>query len=739
MNYLKRNLKIALQSVKFNIKQYLPFFAVLLITQTCFGTMFGVFSHAKKEEQRVIASDYDYHIAYYSVNDAQLVYLERYAKENNRTGFYTIVEELTVSDTYLGGTETDVRIRLLDPVDESFALYKKRIAPMLKSYIEEGGKLKYYYSPLLESGMAAATGFTTLGTVLFSLISLGLMTVLYVIRINNYKFEYGIYMTCGADFRKLSENAIFEMVIVSALTFLPSLVLSAVLGSVICGGFAFMSFGNLCLTLLITTLEAIATVFFPMMVVSKIYPMKNIIAADNSNYVISPRRSFDLIGKKPKDCQIYSVYRFRKYFLTSLAVSGAFAVVSACFYYNNYLSSEKQMNEKPQFTIKFNGGIEYDSEISEQLHDFEGVSFVYKCESTDAALINSHVAVGKGHTAAFAGFVKSEKGSCNDCFDIVALDGEVIEYLERFSYDGDLSQALEEGWCVVADTRYNRQTLKLKPGDSVYVGYVTGYNPESTVTADELIMLKDEALLRAKLEFYTYGYREYKVAAVIHDIPTGFQIPIYFGNGDYLKTAVSRGITSDGITEKSPEIVYENIGIYTDPMSKEELKALEYKIKEWAAVYGSFEVSPTHAEAEKEIGEAIHIPELYRVLGLLTLLSCPIILMYSNLVFYKKRQDEMRMMLFLGGTTGEIKSVYRRDACMTGVISMVLTGVFTFAAVKVIFAIAQRSAGSEICYHFVFPTAMFAAVVLLAFAVSFASVIVCLATLPKSESGLFEQ
>ena len=64
-----------------------------------------------------------------------------------------------------------------------------------------------------------------------TVLSMLLLMALYNIRLNHYKFLYGIYMTCGADFRKLFNTAVWELLVVSLMTFVPSILSLCNIGS----------------------------------------------------------------------------------------------------------------------------------------------------------------------------------------------------------------------------------------------------------------------------------------------------------------------------------------------------------------------------------------------------------------------------------------------------------------------------------------------------------------------------
>lgn len=65
---------------------------------------------------------------------------------------------------------------------------------------------------------------------LCTVLSVLLLTVLYRIKLNHNKFTYGIYLSFGADFKRLLTSAFSEMLVITAITALPSAFLTYLLG-----------------------------------------------------------------------------------------------------------------------------------------------------------------------------------------------------------------------------------------------------------------------------------------------------------------------------------------------------------------------------------------------------------------------------------------------------------------------------------------------------------------------------
>ena len=91
---------------------------------------------------------------------------------------------------------------------------------------------QYEFTPLY----TYQTEYLTPGVWRYALICLGMLvlcavilTILYIMRVENHQFQYGIYMTCGADFRMLFRVTFFELAAIATLTFLPAMLLSALI------------------------------------------------------------------------------------------------------------------------------------------------------------------------------------------------------------------------------------------------------------------------------------------------------------------------------------------------------------------------------------------------------------------------------------------------------------------------------------------------------------------------------
>ena len=63
---------------------------------------------------------------------------------------------------------------------------------------------------------------------MLGIVSVVILILLYNIRINHFKFTYGIYMSFGADSKKLFGTCFWEILIISGLTLIPSAIIATV-------------------------------------------------------------------------------------------------------------------------------------------------------------------------------------------------------------------------------------------------------------------------------------------------------------------------------------------------------------------------------------------------------------------------------------------------------------------------------------------------------------------------------
>lgn len=724
VEYIRSNFKIAVKSVRFNYRKYLPFFAAVFIVGMLFGIILFSSDEASRTEREIIERDYDWHISLRDVNEDQYLYLAKYASPNNRfKPIYEISERIDSPGYSVDAPHYDIKLKIISGnAADGYAIFRGEYLPSVRSLADEGAGVTLNVSPLVNGSVSSGENGTSLVVVCVFLLSVLFLTVLYFVRINNYRFEYGIYMAFGADFRKLSENAIFEMLTVTLVTFLPSAATAYAVTALIHGRIVRIKPGTPFLILGLLLVCAAVAVIFPMFTVSRSYPMRNIIAEDNSSHVVSPRVSFEMLGKKMRvHYELFSAFRFRKYILKTITVCVAFMSAATGVLVASGMAEKKQNAEKPQFRLDFASvGYRYDEHIYADIMALDGVSGTEKVSEIPARDINSHIMLTDGETVPLSGFAvpQGERyegfSFSTDNVTYRACDSEVIDSLKKYTCIGEPEKVLtEKDHVIVGEYLNNQKKLSLKPGDKIYVAISAAFNPDSTVTYDELQMASGKKLLKLKLEFYDYQYKELTVAAVLTDIPCGEELPVYMSEDTYLSV-----IGGD-------EVDYTSVSVYADEgLSLDEISALETRLCGIAADYGSFTVTDLYAATEREISAAADVSGQCFAAAIVIALISPVIWFFSQLIFLRKRYPEMDILTALGAVRGEINTLFLQNGIVTGVLSGAVSAALTAAVLLSVNAIGNYIGSlSGLFYGYSFQTPVFVAAVaisaLLAFAASY--------------------
>ena len=311
IEYLKRSFTIAWKSIFFNFRQYIFFFVAVLIVQMFFGVMTISTDNNDKVERDSVADEYDYHILLTNLNEDQMVAVKtnKGAAFTNDLFFSVLkrdtngdgVEDQEMITEYtndLGDKRYDMYIVLDDQkasISDNLARFKEEYFEAPNGYLQQikTDEFYMYTSPLMNvSGNVAANRavYIVLSLVLFAL-SVFLMMMLYNIRVNQYKFTYGVYMTFGADFKMLFNTAFWEMFVITVLCFIPSVILSTIIVYVMYlpSGFGFTFPFMVFIKVFLFSLAVVTVaVFSPMRLMASRMPMTLIVTEDNSNLVSSP-------------------------------------------------------------------------------------------------------------------------------------------------------------------------------------------------------------------------------------------------------------------------------------------------------------------------------------------------------------------------------------------------------------------------------------------------------------------
>ena len=575
-------------------------------------------------------------------------------------------------------------------------------------------------------------GFFIITLVLFA-VSVFLMISLYKIRINQYKFTYGVYMTCGADFTMLFSTAFWELFLISLVTFIPAMISSTLTVYFIykSSGFPFVFFlpGKWLLVALFSLLVVMVSVISPMKIMSLQSPIALIRTDDNSNYVSSPRRSFNILGKKfPRQYEIYSIWRFRKYNIQLLITAIAFCALFIMGLYLGNVYDTSIEYSKPQYVVDLSDteyvynpgakgddsgkrtytadGAEFISISAEELglDKIEGITKVeqtgdmqgniqqeegFTSPVSKAEYISSHALLPSKRAVFLTNFLNADTGSYKkegqstyepiDDYKAVnevvykATDWEQVKFFDDsgFHYDGNLEDIFKSNdtkkYCIVGDSISNMKKFNLKPGDTIMIATKT--EQERKIDAD----VSGRGMLKQQLQYFKFRVTEFEVAAVIHDIPCD-DLPIYILGDDY-----------EDVTGINPNAT--QINVYTEPnLSTERVAEIMDEIK--AAGFknvGPVGVENTRRIALQSIAADEHNSSLFTVISILILTISPLLWFFNQILYYKKRESEFNIIQSMGAKKSDIRVIYLLGGIIIAVLSLIFSILLSYLAAYVVY------------------------------------------------------
>lgn len=725
--YLSRHLKIAAKSVFFNFKQYMCFFLAIFIIQTFYGIMAVSTSNNDSVERDHVQEEYSYDMALYNLNEYQHNIVVNY--NNNiiyqaaAESFYLIQDDVSYYDEVDRSNRYDVYLTFSEY--EKQEAYNKFMKEFYNGTLPVYGEVRSETTALLDNfASSKAANFATFGiiTLVLLAVSIFLLILLYNIRINQYKFTYGVYMTVGADFKMLFTTSWWELFMISLVTYIPSIIASTLSVFFIykSSGFPFVWFApKMWLFVALFSLVVVTiSVISPMRIMSLRAPMSLIITEDNSNLVSSPRRSFNILGKKfPQHYELYSIWRFRKYNIQLLTSAIA---VCALFIIGLYLGNIYETNiefSKPQFQVDYSESLFYVNEgamekgdglavDASEIRDIEGVTYVeqtgdekgnfdgtaenFQSPVTEANYISSHTLFPSNRAAFMTNFLNKDGWKATNDVVYKATDAEQILFLEQFEHDGNYEDILSgKNKCIVGDSISNMKKFNIKVGDTIKIATKTGQQKDVDSNAT------GRSLLNQQLKYFQFEYTEFEVVAVIHDIPSG-SLPIYILGEDYEK-----------VTGISPNANLLNV--YTDPdLTNDEVLALMDEIKNTCFKdIGAVNVVNCNRISEQNLARDEHNSELFVVVSVLILVISPLLWFFNQILYYRKREKEFNIIQSMGAKESDIRVIYLLGGVCIAVMSLIVSILLSYLASYVVYyfvnVVLPNLTGEFIRYQFYLP------------------------------------
>lgn len=677
--YIRKNMKYALKSVFLNYKEYLSFFAAVFILQTFFWML--TFSNQTNNIRalEVIEENYTQHIIVENMNGEQALTLY------NDTVHIRIMNEGVESIKFSDGGST-AKITFYEENKAKNADYFVR--KYLNKLSTMGDEHSITLTPLLtyDTEYRASNNTTYwLIMIVLAVIATFLLMALYYIRVNNFRFRYGIYMTFGADFKKLLGNSIWEMLSMSLIMAIPSGLLSAWLTHMNyakVGVEACYSFGNVIRVLLFNCVVVVAAVWLPMKATSRKWPMSLIISEDNSNYVSSPRMSSSLMSSKsfPHSYELLGLWRYRKYYLKLLLIAISFSALFICGLYVAQMNRTAETRDLNEYSIVYTGSRPNREEVNLDgedfmlsLNDMPEVDYVTRSVESSAVNLGSHILIERDNKY-FSGkyilpcdHVEGYSYAFSN-LNYIAADSLYMDMLEnsgRYDIEGDLMSVINNPKTVaVSENIYNERHIRFRVGDTVAVARAV-----KRPFIEELDgVSKASVIFQMRLDRWTYEYEIYTVGAVIKNAEAGDGIMFCVNDEDY--TAITR-----------QEPVRKRLDVYlSDDVQPDAAEGIFESISAMMANYDGWSVSKNGTSFDKLLIARKNNYDMILTIAMAILVISPVVWFFSQLLFWRKRNGEMYILRAFGAIESEVRRIHIVSGIAMAVISFVMTLVMGYAA-----------------------------------------------------------
>lgn len=676
-----------------NLPSHIAFLIALAIIQTLYTVLFFSAAHDLYLTRQTVTQSYDYELEYRGMTQPQ--YVELY-------------NECGTEPTAAPESEAYRAIRYEKMPDGSYNAYisLKGASPRRAAayFLEEHGlyDLAPGYSPLYDyraEYLPDIFAFLAVATLAVFALSLFLLMQLYRMRLDRDTFDYAIYMTCGATYRRLYWRSCRELLALSLLTLLPALLLgsSITIALYAARGVALhYSTAALLLVLLFTLLTVLAAVRIPMHRLSKKPPVALLRARDNSNHATSPRRSLRIFGASfPRDLELISLWRYRRYLIGLMVSAVLLPTLFTTAMTLSDIYEKRQASPAPDFTVTFSPEVvdadtlnQNTAALSEEILSVEGVSMCLPeqllCPVT---MLGSHMLLQEDHTHGAASVTVYYDRPLNradadlwqtatNYYNYAALDEAAITALQRQYTDieGDLSSVLrDDKTVVITESVSSTKMFNFAPGDKILIATTAAIE---RIEAVGLVDLKQ--ILMQQLDCGSFGYEEYTVGAVIHDVTANDRLLVGVNFNEYEALTLQPPVrySLDVYLQKDADFdTWERVGNAV-----------------YAAAYGYYHCSVKNNDVffDRYTTSLSNLQGRLRVLAVSFLLMMPLILFFSQRVFYRKREKEWDMLRALGATRTEILQSNLISGLVTALAALALTVPCVLICDRLLFSLFNR-------------------------------------------------
>ncbi len=676
------NLKHGFRSVIGGFREFFVFFFALLLVQLMFW--FPVLAlearTATLKQEAYAAADYHIKIEGFSSSEWTSYYNETFIITDTYDVEDRMYESYEYSSYVNGSGRTMYELKILMNSDE-----RAHSRLFLLMYPAIGQNVAVEYSPrvtYLEESAQIRSVFIPIVIVLGFLSSL-ILLILYNIRINHYKFRYGVYMSFGADFEKLFHTAAWELFAIALLTFVPSFaiaLISRIIMSSSCGGAVGFKVSSFVWALIWLFLVILLAVFPSVKFLATRTPTSLIVAGDNSNYVSSPRVSFRIFQKSfPRHYELFGFWRFRRYYATLLVSAVIFSSLYLCGSFINSMVNASEQTKLPDITLRsaFTEGI--DDLLIDEIADFEGVSRVEWENSIDATAINSFLFLNKRQRSGIASkTVKTNGGKYADNnFKYNRLDDILYSQITReggWKIEGDLERVMKEESCIaVSEYINNSELLNFKVGDKITLAIFKQADGSISYDVPDNKYVLKQLLVKADFE-----YVEVEIAAIVDTGDTDDRYMIAMNEELFEKTV------KKDIAAKELKIFAE------DGLSYDELDLVYEKVRSAISTFDGVEQINNRSSLHNNVSQKSSISPIVSICAAILLLVAPPVWFFSQSMFGAKRKVENDMLAAFGATESELGGLYIFSGVALTVPAIVSTLLFGFGITELIYIFVNQ-------------------------------------------------
>ncbi len=705
--FFPANVRNAFSNVTKNWKEYICFYIAALVVCAGFWTV-GLCTESNiREARKQVEANFDYHVEVIVPDEQAYVDMDQtlgyeIARENEYLKAYAWTNggEPLSDGTYIA------RLILKEPrgLDASLIWVKARVFDrndLVYTEIRE--------SPLFTFAEDFEKPYTTqlwIVSILWFAFSVLLLLLLFLIRLDHFRFIYGIYMTFGADFPHLMGAAGGELSAISILCFLPAgligtgiaaaLYLPAGVGLAFTLRAVLIAFGG-CLV------ASFAAVWFPMRRLSGQPPIRHLAASDNTGLVSSPKRSFHLFGGSfPGKYELYGMWRMRKYYIrlvlsavifAAIFVSGLYAAdmvvrrntvdtqeyvilydmdepevpetlpetepeswVPVYDEFGNFVETEPPETEPtpPQWTLDAAEADELWNDFDLFYEDIEaipGVSHMTWSASLRGGSTASHLLLKPGQVESGGKHIVASSERASGGYKW-AMNNYAYTAVDKLWIDNMVENQLctfeGDPYAVLAGG--NQVIIS----EDIYNKKTYNFHPGDTVivaVCEEIrfmeLVLDPQEILRGQIRDNRFRYETFTVAAVMR--------------GENSEDTITFGVTRDqyrALTDRNPN--RNSVSVYMERgTDMDTVRAAEGRIRSALVYTPGWTVRPTGGFFDAEVRSLKNDDVIILTLAVGLFCISPLIWYFSQILFYRKRRREFALLRAIGAPDAAFARIHR--------------------------------------------------------------------------------